>query len=78
MKAKCVAAIFATALALTLTAASCNPDATGTVVHKWLTAKPLIFTLVIRQPDGSKVKVYVHRPAWRHCHIGDRYPECSH
>jgi hypothetical protein len=75
MKAKRVAAILAATL--TLTTAACQTDAQGKVIHKWLVAKPLIFTLVVKQADGSKVKVQVHRSAWRRCRIGDQYPQCT-
>lgn len=35
--------------------------------------------LVIREANGrtAKVRVGLLSHAWRHCHIGDRYPACA-
>lgn len=68
----------ALAVALTLTQAACEPaDTHGTVaarIHhgKWR-------YLAVRQDDGRTVKfrVGLFSSEWRHCHVGEPYPECQ-
>jgi hypothetical protein len=78
MNVKSAAVALAAVLALTVAACEPPPGTHGRVAHKWRVAKPLIFVLVVKQSDGTNVKVHPHRPAWRRCHIGDHYPQCTH
>lgn len=77
MNIKPAAVALAAGLAITTAACQPPPDTHGRVVHKWLVARPLIFVLVVRQADGHTIKVHPHRDAWRRCHIGDQYPQCT-
>jgi hypothetical protein len=71
-------AAVALAAGLTLTVTACQPaDTHGTVtarIHhgKWR-------YLAVRQPDGRTVKFRVGllSGAWKHCHVGEPYPECE-
>lgn len=64
-------------LAVLVPLTACDPPAYGTVtarIHhgKWR-------YLAVRQPDGRTVKfrVGLFSSEWRHCHVGEPYPECQ-
>ena len=70
-------AAVALAAGLTLALTACEPPAHGTVtarIHhgKWR-------YLAVRQDDGRTVKfrVGLFSSEWRHCHVGEPYPECQ-
>jgi hypothetical protein len=71
-------ALTAGALAALMPLTACQPaDTHGTVtarIHhgKWR-------YLAVRQPDGRTVKfrVGLFSSEWRHCHVGEPYPECE-
>ena len=62
-------------------AAGCRPDARGVVARREL---PYVgkggtgHVLVIRQADGSMVRLRVGASTWHRCRVHARYPECDH
>lgn len=70
-------AVAAGALAVLAALTACQADTQGTVtarIHhgKWR-------YLVVRQADGHTIKfrVGLFSGEWRHCHVGEPYPQCT-
>lgn len=71
-------ALAAIALTALVPLAACQPSGThGAVITRIHRGKWRY--LVVRQADGQTVKFRVGllSGAWRHCHVGEPYPQCQ-
>lgn len=65
------------ALAAVLLQPSGCSNASGRVVDRYETVNPVLLHLTVKSANGKRHHVTVHGHAWRHCHVGDFYPDCA-